>query len=167
LSRIFDGKPSTQQEFDHRTIPTLHGVKEWKVTTGVLPQNGASPEAHDWHKKRLFHEAVKSGNLKMVEIFLENGAPVNLKGRDRTSALHIAAYEGDVKMTQLLLKWGASTKKDGGLSTPEQASRNAEVTTTLRNHGKSSRGSKQSQKRDGSKLKSASSAPPPEYSAAP
>lgn len=170
LSRIFDGKPSVLRKDSNDHLPLFYAVESGNclMVELLLSKSAASPKASDWYKKRLFHEAVKSGNIEMVKIFLENGAPVNLKGRDSTSALHIAAYEGNVKMTQLLLKWGASTKrKDGGLSTPEQVSRNAEVTTILRSHVKGSRASKESQRKDDKKPKSTGSAAPPEYSAAP
>jgi ankyrin repeat protein len=169
LSRIFDGKLSVLRKDSNDHFPLFYAVESGNcpMVELLLCTSAASPKACDWYKKRLFHEAVKLGNLEMVEIFLKNGAPVNLKGRDSTSALHIAAYEGDVKMTQLLLKWGASTtRKDGGLSTPEQVSRNAEVTTILRSHGQGSRSSKESQKKDSKNSKSAVSSPPPEYSAA-
>ncbi|KAJ5532399.1 hypothetical protein N7494_008951 [Penicillium frequentans] len=167
LSRIFGSKPAvlTKDTSDH--FPLFYAVESGNSPMAelLLSSSAASPKARDWHKKRLFHEAVKSGNVEMVEIFLRNGAPVNLRGQDSTSALHIAAYEGDVNMTRLLLEWGASTtRKDGGLSTPEKVSRNAEVTMILKNQNQNPRGLKETKQKPKPSTKGVS-VPPPEYSA--
>lgn len=169
LSRIFASKPAASRKDSSDHLPLFYAVESGNCPMAelLLSTSSASPKACDWHKKRIFHQAVKSANVEMVEIFLKNGAPVNLKGQDSTSALHIAAYEGNVKMSRLLLEWGASTtKKDGGLSTPEQVSRNAEVTMMLKNHNKKPGGPKESKQKSKPSTK-AVSAPPPEYSASP
>lgn len=167
LSRVFGSKPAVLRKDSSDHFPLFYAVESGNCPMAelLLSTSAASPKARDWHKKRLFHEAVKSGNVEMVEIFLRNGAPVNLKGQDSTSALHIAAYEGDVNMTRLLLKWGASTtQKDGGLSTPEKVSRNAEVTMILKNRNQNPRGLKESKQKPKPSTKGVS-VPPPEYSA--
>lgn len=128
LSRIFAGKPAASRKDSSDHFPLFYAVESGNcpMVELLLSTSAASPKACDWHQKRIFHQAVKSGNLEMVEILLKKGAPVNMKGQDSTSGLHIAVHEGDVKMTRLLLEWGASiTQRNGGLSTPEQVSRNA------------------------------------------
>ncbi|OOQ83264.1 hypothetical protein PEBR_35215 [Penicillium brasilianum] len=169
LSRIFAGKSAASRKDSSDHIPLFYAVESGNcpMVELLLSTSAASPKACDWHKKRIFRQAVKSGNLEVVEIFLKSGAPVNMKGQDSTSGLHIAAYEGDVKMTRLLLEWGASiTQKNGGLSTPEQISRNAEVSMILKNHNKKPGDLKATKQKSKTSTKGVP-VPPPEYSALP
>ena len=52
-------------------------------------------------------EAVKAGNLNILEYLLNHGADPNDKSGFGTAALHMAAAEGNVQMLSLLLSKGA------------------------------------------------------------
>ncbi|KAJ5669427.1 hypothetical protein N7462_010497 [Penicillium macrosclerotiorum] len=137
----------------------------FEIVELFLKSGQVSPKALNGHKRPLFHDAVKDGNLGMTQLFLDHGVPVDLKGWDNRRALHIAAYEGDIKMTRLLLEYGASVRtKCGSYCTPEERSRNSEVTMILRNHPDSKASKKQAKQKTNLKVSSSTADPPPEYS---
>ncbi|KGO53435.1 hypothetical protein PEX2_060420 [Penicillium expansum] len=94
-----------------------------------------SSEAKDGFKDILFHEAVRAGQCDIVQVFLDYGAPIDLKGRDGKRALHLAADSRNLEMARLLLGNGASPKiKDSIGNTPRQRSWDSQVTMLIREY---------------------------------
>ena len=61
------------------------------------------------NQRTALHKAAKSGEeLYIVEILLENGADVNAKTADGTTALHLAAQYGNENAARVLLEHGAN-----------------------------------------------------------
>ncbi|HEY7323753.1 MAG TPA: ankyrin repeat domain-containing protein [Streptosporangiaceae bacterium] len=58
--------------------------------------------------------AAGAGKTAAVELMLDLGFPVNVRGEDGTTPLHVAAYAGSAEMVRLLLDRGADlTAPDG------------------------------------------------------
>lgn len=51
--------------------------------------------------------ASQKGNLEIVRLLLEDGAPLNFQGREDTAPLVVATYNGHLEIVRLLLKNGA------------------------------------------------------------
>ena len=61
------------------------------------------------NQRTALHKAAKSGEeLYIVKILLENGADVNAKTADGTTALHLAAQYGNENAARVLLEHGAN-----------------------------------------------------------
>ena len=85
--------------------------------------------------------AADSGNVRAVQLLLDQGADINACAPDGMTALMSAAYENNKPMTQLLLQRGADPYccwKDGSLA----ESKDAEIQTLLNSAQKSWCGSK-------------------------
>lgn len=77
---------------------------------------GGDRAGHDYGPKRtrkscesLVHAVVRSGDLRLLNVLIEEGIDVDLEMRDTwgCTPLHIAAMLGDVKMMRALLDAGA------------------------------------------------------------
>lgn len=71
----------------------------------ALLQAGADPNPATWYEPPVLVEAVRSGQVEMVQTLIAAGARVNV-GFDELP-LHIAAEEGHVAVARLLLASGA------------------------------------------------------------
>ncbi|KAJ5217216.1 hypothetical protein N7468_010224 [Penicillium chermesinum] len=122
-------------------------------------------------KELNFHLAVESGHIKTVEAFLNNGANVDMKGKEGRRALHVAVarhslgYSIDGKadaMIDCLLEHGAiANAKDNHGNLPEYHSSDPKTRMKLRNHATA----QVSGKPVPPAPTSISSAPPPAYKA--
>lgn len=150
------------QDFCQHT-PLVYAVKEGHadVVDVFLRSKRVSPKARDGYKELLFHEAVEAGKCDVVQVFLDNGVPVDLKGGDGKRALHLAADTRNLEMARLLLENGASTKiKDSIGYTASQSSRDEEVTMLIRNWADQAASSDPQGKRVSRPPKAAVAAPP-------
>ena len=59
----------------------------------------------------LFDEAISSQNTECVQLLLSNGANINSRSFDNSTALHIAVSVDSCEMTRLLLSHGAAVDK--------------------------------------------------------
>ena len=84
----------------------------------MLFQNGADPNAVFQMKRRenaeqytIFHEACRFGDLKMIKLFLKNGAVINKKSKDKMTAVSILLdghlTEKDFQKVKFLISKGA------------------------------------------------------------
>lgn len=171
--RIWGSKAEFKTENSRRETPFACAVKnqDIQIIETFFRSGLISGKGKNGSKGPLFHDAVKSGNLEIVRIFLVNGTDINMKGWDSDRAIHVAVKEKNVEMVRLLLEYGASIKlKNGSLCTPEEVSYNPEITMMLRTHtkGKGSKAkepriSKKKEAEKESSSRNATSAPPPEY----
>jgi ankyrin repeat protein len=98
-------------------------MRKWKV----------SPKSRDGYKVLLFHKTVKVGNCQMAKLFLDYGAPVDMKGDSNERALHIAVENGHADIVGLLLEYGASPKsKDAYSCSPMDKARTPEIMALIR-----------------------------------
>ena len=81
--------------------------------------DGADPNTRDPQSgSTLLANAALMGHTKVVALFLEHGADVNVRSRDGGTALHAAAFLGRAETVKLLLEKGAdATLKNGMGST--------------------------------------------------
>lgn len=137
LLRMIGVKVQVAQKDLCQQTPFAYAVEGGHVDVVELFLRGkwVSPKARDGYKNILFHEAVRAGKCDIVQVFLDYGASVDLKGRDGKRALHVAADTGSLEMTRLLLGNGASTKiKDSIGNTPRDRSRDLQVTMLIRGY---------------------------------
>ncbi|KAI3144530.1 hypothetical protein CBS147325_5290 [Penicillium roqueforti] len=68
--------------------PLVYAAKEGHadVVDVFLRSKRVSPKARNGYKKLLFHEAVEAGKCDVVQVFLDNGVLVDLKGGDGKSS---------------------------------------------------------------------------------
>ncbi|KAJ5409651.1 uncharacterized protein N7487_004010 [Penicillium crustosum] len=146
--------------------PIAYAVQEGHagVVDGFLRSKRIFPKARDGYNELLFHEAVQVGKCDVVQVFLDNCVPINLRGRDGKRALHLAAADTrNFEMARLLLQNGASIKiKDSIGNTPSDRSRNPEVTMLIRNWADQAAASDPKGKK-ASRPPKATAAAPPEY----
>ncbi|KAJ5678706.1 hypothetical protein N7462_006950 [Penicillium macrosclerotiorum] len=126
-------------------------------------------KAYDQHKVLLFHEAVRTLNIEMTRIFLDNGADIEMENRKGSRPLHVVVtaslnyshysenYLNEIiEMIQFLLARGAAVDvKDKDGYTPEFHARDPKIRMLLRNHEASGGDRKLTLPQ--------TSAPPPEY----
>ncbi|KAJ5458021.1 hypothetical protein N7475_009409 [Penicillium sp. IBT 31633x] len=124
-------------------------------------------ETCDKWKTPHFHAAIKRGSIEMVQIFLDHGTDVEMKGDQGYRALHVAVktdslgfVTGTTEMLHLLLAHGAAVDAvDEYGSKPEFYTKNPKIRMLLRNHSATHSKSDQLPKAP------IASAPPPEYKA--
>ena len=104
---------------DHRKP---NGIKDWfsggwttRLTKAPYPQEGKG----DWYSiDQALAAVVWTGEIKVVDNFLKEGAKVNPKSLvaenppSYATPLDIALYQGDEKIIKLLQQYGAKTAKD-------------------------------------------------------
>ncbi|MFH0823384.1 MAG: ankyrin repeat domain-containing protein [Pseudomonadota bacterium] len=78
------------------------------AAAGVFPQTASSMEARSEGKKVTgLVQAAISGDLKLVERYLDRGTPVDVRNKAGETALMWACRGGNAEMVGLLLKRGA------------------------------------------------------------
>eukprot|EP00009_Paramoeba_aestuarina_P002059 CAMPEP_0201513896 /NCGR_PEP_ID=MMETSP0161_2-20130828/5863_1 /ASSEMBLY_ACC=CAM_ASM_000251 /TAXON_ID=180227 /ORGANISM="Neoparamoeba aestuarina, Strain SoJaBio B1-5/56/2" /LENGTH=594 /DNA_ID=CAMNT_0047910285 /DNA_START=146 /DNA_END=1930 /DNA_ORIENTATION=+ len=78
--------------------------KEYLVDVNAVSCNGFAP----------LHQAVRSGNLEVVEMLCQAGAKVEMEGNRGVTPLSIAVREGKKEIVQELLKRGADPNQSTG-----------------------------------------------------
>jgi len=63
--------------------------------------------AKNEHGLAMLHRAAYTGNIRIVELLLAQGADVNVKCEDGGTPLHYAAHAGNIEVAQLLVSGGA------------------------------------------------------------
>ena len=72
----------------------------------LLAARGADLEARDYSGSNLLCNLAGSGNIDVVQCFLENGADLQVKEENGHTPLHLAAVNGHREMVALLLEHG-------------------------------------------------------------
>lgn len=83
------------------------GENQHEIANALL-EAGADPNAIVPNSGSVLEWAVESGNLRLVEVLLDNGADVDLIGN--TTALIVAARTGNTCAAKLLINRGADVK---------------------------------------------------------
>jgi len=91
-------------------IPSVPNAEE--ARPGAV---GLTPE-HQEKANKMFLDAVRKGDLKLVGALLEGGADVNARGEKGWTALMRAAVNGHVDVVKILIEKGADVnlQKDSG-----------------------------------------------------
>ncbi|XP_034949607.1 putative ankyrin repeat protein RF_0381 [Chelonus insularis] len=74
---------------------------------GVSPDFKISSHSQKEKNEQILHNAVRSGEIKIVRLLLENGANVNLRNENGITPIINAAWKNNLGMIKLLLKYGA------------------------------------------------------------
>lgn len=91
----------------YETVPDFYGLK-------IEAINSKSR-----YGDQVIHMACVSGNIEDLEIFINNGAEVNVRGESGMTPLHYAVEQGHVELVQFLLINGADKNlKDDNGDTP-------------------------------------------------
>jgi len=65
------------------------------------------------YREPVLFAAIREGHNAIVELLLDNGAKLNVKGRYKEPPLHAAAYSGHKDVIALLLRKGADVNRKG------------------------------------------------------
>ncbi|MHC9543365.1 MAG: ankyrin repeat domain-containing protein [Vulcanimicrobiota bacterium] len=79
-------------------------------SVGILLESGADPALQVEEEGRFFgplHEAVSQDRADCLEMLLNAGAPIDMKGSHGMTALHSAVINGHLHVVQFLLDRGA------------------------------------------------------------
>ena len=158
--------PVLSKDMDKNTPVSLAFLKDHvQVVDLLLSSAQASPKCCDRHGNYLFLQAVKAGNCKMASVFLNHGAPIDLKGSGGDCAIHHAVRNQDEDMIRLLLEYEPSLDlRDCVGRTPAQYATTAEITMLLRRHKEKAVLAKGGAGGQKSKTVNATTVPPPAYS---
>lgn len=75
-------------------------------------ESGMACSHRDYNRLTPLHDAVKGEHVEVVELLLQNDAPINAVGGERNSTpLHMAAESENLSIVKLLLEYGANPGK--------------------------------------------------------
>jgi hypothetical protein len=74
----------------------------------ISPESAqAKDHAYIGDGRTALHQAAAVGNLKVMQMLITRGAPVNAKNSSGETSLHLAARFGHLQAAKLLIRWGA------------------------------------------------------------
>lgn len=88
------------------TLPCFLRVWGMALAVGLA---GCGPSA----PRTTLHQAVESGNLRMVRQHIAAKSDLNKRDPSGWTALHLAVMKGDAEMVQVLTEAGADPKRKG------------------------------------------------------
>ena len=83
-------------------------VRELLKDTPSLAGNASNA-----YREPVLFAAIRQGHSAIVELLLDNGAELNVKGRHKEPPLHAVAYAGHKNMAALLIRKGADVNRKG------------------------------------------------------
>ncbi|KAM5295378.1 ankyrin repeat domain-containing protein 35 isoform 2-T2 [Glossophaga mutica] len=115
MKRIFSCSSSQVERWNHRDQKLLEAVQQGDVecVAALASRKSARPTKLDWNGQSpldsgRFHLAASKGLTECLTILLANGADINSKNEDGSTALHLATISCQPQCVKVLLQHGAN-----------------------------------------------------------
>ena len=128
----FDSAGDASDSFDLMKAIARDSPEDFAAVMDQLTNENGEGKLTAKHLTSCLHQAVKMKSIKVAEVLLTRGVPVDCRNAKGDTPLHRAAYFGDAKMAKLLLDHGADVDS---LSNTDQSTPIFRAAERLRNIG--------------------------------
>ncbi|XP_065176553.1 uncharacterized protein LOC135806312 [Sycon ciliatum] len=90
-----------------RTLARLDDMQETTMMRTTNASMMTDMDCYDGHQRTALMHAVHGGHMDCVRLLLHEGASVDARSNDGSTALHVSCFDGDASMASLLLHHGA------------------------------------------------------------
>ena len=103
-------KVSIYQLFSEDKTLLHYAVKEgnYEIVQFLINQNVLLSQKGGQFYGTALHDAIYYGHLRIAQLLIEEGTPVNEQDIDGNTPLHLVAEDGDLPLIEILLEYGAS-----------------------------------------------------------
>lgn len=128
----FDSAGDASDSFDLMKAIARDSPEDFSAVMDQLTNENGEGKLTAKHLTSCLHQAVKMKSIKVAEVLLTRGVPVDSRNAKGDTPLHRAAYFGDAKMAKLLLDHGADVDS---VSNTDQSTPIFRAAERLRNIG--------------------------------